>query len=217
MTRTVGTILQSLLGKLPVGWAYGKRGGVLDTLLTGVAEVVGDAEASAAALMDEVDPRNAERLIEDYERVLGPDRCGRDLGDLTLSQRQALAHQRWTAAGGQHIGYLIETAAKVGEDVEVFEFWSSRAGAFRAGRRLIGDGAQFDFLVRLPVDGFVTKFRTGVGRAGQRLGTFNLSASECEIRRIRPAHTLAVFSYVDFLTLDGEPLMLDGEGLCLGA
>jgi len=215
MTRPLATITQSIISKLPVGWAFARRGGVLDTLLGSAAELVSDVEASAEALMAETDPRNARNLLPDFERVLGPDPCGRDLSDLTIAQRQALAHQRWTAFGGQDIPYMIDVAAKLGELIEIFEFWPSKAGGLRSGQRLIPHGEQFLYLVRLRPQTSVIKFRAGASSAGDRLGIFTLSAAECELRRIRPAHTTIVFQYVQPLDLDGEPLVLDGQELVI--
>lgn len=217
MTRQARTVAQSLVSKLPVGWAFGKRGGNLDVILEGAASAIVDGEAAASDLMDQIDPRGARDLLVDFERVLGPDACGRDIDDLGLTERQALAHQRWTAFGGQDNPYMIGTAAKLGEDVEIIEYWPSKAGGMQAGDRLIADGEQFLWMVRLEIDGETTLFRAGASTAGDRLGIFNLSSSECELRRIKPAHTELTFSYVDFLTLDGEPLTLGDEPLCLGA
>lgn len=217
MTRTQRDIARSLIAKLPVGWAFGKRGGGLDTVLEGSASALVDGEAAAADVMEQVDPRNARELLVDFERVLGPDACGRDRNDLGLAERQALAHQRWTAFGGQDNPYMISTAAKLGDAIEILEYWPSKAGGMQAGDRLIADGEQFLWQVRLEVDGETTLFRAGASTAGDRLGTFTLSASECELRRIKPAHTDIVFNYVDFLVLDGDPIVIDGEPLCLGA
>lgn len=217
MSRDVATISRSLIAKLHVGWAFGKRDGSLDTVVTSSAVAIADAEQAAEDLMVEIDPRNARNLLEDFERVLGPDHCGRDIDAMTLSDRQSLAHQRWTAFGGQNIEYMRDTAAKVGEAIEVIEFWPSQAGAMQAGDRLVADGEQFLWMVRLDIDGTTSLFRAGESTAGDRLGTFALSASECELRRIKPAHTDIVFNYVDYLTLDGEPLTLGVDLLCLGA
>ena len=215
--RNIATITQSLIAKLLVGWGYGQRGGNLDTVLEGAATAIGDAEAAAEDMAAQIDPRNARELLTDFERVLGPDPCGRDLNELTLSERQQLAHQRWTALGGQSIPYLIDTAAKVGEPVEIIEYWPTKAGGMRCGDALIADGEQFLFKVRLSTDTAVSLFRAGKSCAGDRLGIFKISAAECELRRIKPAHTDIVFEYTQYLDLDGEPLMLDEDALVMGA
>lgn len=195
MARSVSTILQSLISKLPSGWALGLRGGVLDAVLEVVAVLIADAERGAENLMRETDPRQANVLLSDFERCLGPDPCGRDLDGLSVEQRQKLAHQRWTAYGGQSIPYMIETAAKLGANVTVEEFWPSRAGVLRAGQRLRPEGCQFVWRVNVPGLVSVVTFRAGASRAGHRLGSFEVSAIECELRRIKPAHTHVVFNY----------------------
>ena len=61
--RTVATILASLVAKLPAGWVLALRGGVLDAVLESFASRLAEAEADAAILMDEIDPRRAVRLL----------------------------------------------------------------------------------------------------------------------------------------------------------
>ncbi len=195
MARSVSSILTSIIGKLAPGWALGYRDGILDSILSSVAERIADAEADAEALMAETDPRSAVNLLADFERVLGPDPCGRDLNALSIGERQRLAHQRWTATGGQSIPYMISVAEKLGVSITIEEFWPSKAGGLRAGQRLRPDGAQFVYRVNLPGLVTVVKFRAGVSVAGNRLGDFKISDIECELRRIRPAHTDIVFKY----------------------
>jgi len=195
MARTVAAILESLVQKLPNGWALGLRGGTLDIVLEAGASAIAQTEADAEALMLETDPRTAQKLLPDFERCLGPDPCGRDLDLQTVEQRQRLAHQRWIATGGQSIPYMIRIAASLGVDITIEEFWPSRAGVLHAGQRLRPEGSQFVWRVNIPGLITVVRFRAGVSRAGHLLGTFVLSAIECELRRIKPAHTHVVFAY----------------------
>ncbi|MCY1666234.1 YmfQ family protein [Rhizobium sp. SL86] len=195
MARTVSNILQSLIGKIMPGWALGVRDGLIDAILEGVAVALKEAEDQAEALMRETDPRSANNLLTDFERCLGPDPCGRDKAALTIEQRRRLAHQRWTARGGQSIPFFISLARALGVEITIDEFWPSRAGGLRAGQRLRPEGCQFTWRVNIPGLVTVTNFRAGVSRAGQRLGTFELSSIECEIRRLKPAHTHVVFNY----------------------
>ncbi|MBD8686564.1 MULTISPECIES: YmfQ family protein [unclassified Rhizobium] len=197
MARPVSTILKSLIQNLPNGWALGMRGGVLDAVLSSFAVSIGTIEQDAEELMRETDPRAANALLPDFERCLGPDPCERDTSQQTLEQRQRIAHQRWTARGGQSIPYMIEVAAKLGVDITIEEFWPSTAGGLRAGQRLLPEGSQFVWRINVPGLVNVVKFRTGVSQAGHRLGTFTLSEIECELRRIKPAHTHVVFAYGD--------------------
>lgn len=195
MSRTASNVFQSLRNKLASGFALAAKDGVIDVILSAFAAVIADAEASAEALMIETDPRRANQLLSDFERCLGPDACGRTLGPLTVEQRQKLAFQRWTARGGQSIPYFISVAKALGVDITIEEFWPSRAGALRAGQRLRPEGSQFVWRVNIPGLVTVAKFRAGVSRASHRLGAFEISAIECELRRIKPAHTHVVFAY----------------------
>lgn len=149
MTRPQSSILASLIGKLPRGFVLGKREGVLDAILDSIAKVLVEAEADAESLMNEIDPRTANALLPDFERVLGPDPCGRDLGSQTLEQRQRRAHQRWIAKGGASIPYFVRMAASLGHTIEIEEFWPSKAGVLRAGQALIAEGEQFTWRVKL--------------------------------------------------------------------
>lgn len=194
MSRSIADVLRSLIGHLHPGFALGKRGGVIDLVLNAFAVPIAEAEADAEALMREVDPRTAVQLLEDFERVLGPDPCGRDQGNESLTERQRIAHQRWIAQGGQSLPYLISVAAALGVTIEIEEFWPSDAGVLCAGEDLIGDGEQFVWRVKLAPIGEIP-FNAGAGCAGDPLGWIILSGIECELRRIAHAHTTPVFSY----------------------
>jgi uncharacterized protein YmfQ (DUF2313 family) len=183
------------MGKIMPGWALGARGGVLDTVMSAGADQIAYVEQLAEDLMSETDPRSAVNLLPDFERVLGPDPCGRDLDPLSIPERQMLAHQRWTARGGQSISYMISIAANLGVTITIEEFWPSKAGRLKAGQPLRGEGCQFVYRVNVPGLVQVIPFRAGYSRAGNPLGDFKLSNIECELRRVAPAHTEVVFSY----------------------
>lgn len=195
MMRTIATVLVSLIGKLPNGWALGHRGGGVDAVLGAIAGPIADVEAEAAALMDETDPRSAVNLLPDFERVLGPDPCGRDLNDRTLEQRQRQAHQRWTARGGQSIPYYLGIAEGLGETVEIEEFWPTKVGVLCAGMALIPEGEQFTYRIKLAL---ISQwlFRASQNVAGDPLGGYGVNDVECELRRLKPAHTQLVFAYI---------------------
>ncbi|EHS51482.1 Protein of unknown function DUF2313 [Rhizobium sp. PDO1-076] len=195
MSRTVDAITASLIRKFATGWGLGKRGGVRDSLFKAIAAALADVEQGAEDLMRETDPRSANALLTDFERCLGPDPCGRDQGNLNVDQRRRLAHQRWTARGGQSIPYFVSLAARLGVAITVEEYWPSRAGGLRAGQRLRPEGCQFVWKVNIPGLVSVVNFKAGASRAGHSLGSFAVSSIECEIRRLKPAHTTVVFSY----------------------
>ena len=170
----------------------------LQIIVQAPAQSLHRVEVRAAELMDEIDPRTAIVFLPDFERVLGPDPCGR--AGQTVAERQRIAHQRWTAKGGQSIPYFLQQAAALGIEVEIDEFWPSDAGWLQAGDELIADGQQFTWVVRLtPTAAF--DFNAGAAVAGDPLGWFELSDIECVFRRQKPAHSQVIYRYVE--TLDG--------------
>lgn len=195
MMRAVADIVRQMKARLPRGWALPRDGGTFDALLGGPASEFGLVEGELGRLIDELDPRTAQVLLPDFERCLGPDPCGRDREGLSLEERQRLAHQRWTANGGASIPYFVGVAARLGIAIEIEEFWPTRPGSFRAGHRLIPEGEQFVWRVKLAQTAS-WHFRAGRNRAGQPLGGFTRSAIECVFRRLKPDHTTVVFSYV---------------------
>lgn len=196
MSRTASQIHREALSLLPMGimWPRGK-----DTLLAAVLEplavMLAELEATAEKMMDEVDPRTAVLCLEDFERVLGADPCGRDPSTLSVSARQQLAHQRWTGRGGQSVPYFVGLAAKRGVDITIEEVHPSRVGAMQAGDELVESPEQFIWRVNIPL-GTWLDFEVGAGTTGDLLYDFELSDVECDILRAKPAHTEVVFVYL---------------------
>lgn len=199
MSRSVGEVQESVLSNAPVGWVWphlvpGAAESLFEALFKPLAKGLADIEATAEAMMEEIDPRTATLLLPDFERVLGPDPCGRDPSTMSLEQRRQLAHQRWTARGGASIPYFVGMAAKRGVAITISENRVSYAGEMVAGDELIEPPEQFIWTVNLALMG-ETLFIAGEGQAGDRLYDLILSDVECDIRRARPAHTEVVFNY----------------------
>ena len=195
MARTAHQVLQGLLALLPSGWAWPDRtDSSLAAMLLPLADAIASYEAAGEAMLIEVSPGDATRLLPDYQRVLGGDACGRDALALSLAGQRTLAAQRWTARGGQSIAYFIGLAAAMGVAITITEVRSFRAGRSRAGQRCTPASEAFTWIVTLPAT-HVVKFRAGASVAGERLGAFAASLVECLIRHQAPAHTTPVFSY----------------------
>src|ERR1700754_5238937 len=104
--RTVDTVLAGLLAISPIGWAWKRtKTSMWANFLGPLAAEISRFEGMAFEQLTEVDPRAANYLLPDYERVLGPDPCGETA--VTLADRRALAYRRWTARGGQSPGDFI--------------------------------------------------------------------------------------------------------------
>lgn len=195
MSRSAEAVHAEIVSLTPEGWVWPRAGSLFAALFQPPATAIADLEATAEAMMDEIDPRSAVLCLTDFERVLGPDPCGRDPTTLTLSARQKLAHQRWTARGGASIPYFIGYAAKRGVTIAIEEVRLSRVGRFRAGHRLVDAPQQFFWKVTLPLT-TSTIFRAGRSSAGERLYDIALTGIECDLRRLKPAHTEVAFRYL---------------------
>lgn len=194
--RDTVAVRAALLALVPSGWAWPHgEDSRLAALLTAPAAEISAAETGWLQLLAEVaDPRQANTLLEDFERVLGPDACGRDQMSQTTDSRRRLAHQRWTARGGSSRAYFIDLAALLGVEITIEEPAPSEAGLLECAFELTPEDHRFVWVVHLPATVLI-EFETGVAEAGAPLGDFVPSLLECVIRDQVPAHTLPVFSY----------------------
>lgn len=194
MSRSAAAVLTEQLAIDPPGWVLpddpaSDWGKLMAAMAAGVAVVEGSAEA----LTFEVDPRAASLLLEDFERVLGPDPCGRYDLLTTLAERRLIAHQRWTARGGQSAAYFIGLCAALGVAATIETDVVTQCG-FECGEEIVVSPEQFVWRINLPlIQEF--DFETGEGVAGDFLGWLVPSLAECVIRRTAPAHTIPVIAY----------------------
>lgn len=195
MSRSEDQVLDELLGHLPPGWIWRRdRDSLIAALLTPLAGGIADIEQVAEDMLREVDPRLATLCLPDYERVLGPDPCGRDTSTMSLADRRQLAHQRWTARGGASRAYFIGLAAKRGVAITISENRVTYAGEMVAGDEIIETPEQFIWTVHLAFTD-ESLFEVDDGQAGDRLYDLVISDIDCDIRRLKPAHTEVVFDY----------------------
>jgi uncharacterized protein YmfQ (DUF2313 family) len=199
MSRARDQVQADLLSLAPQGWVWPHLArdateSQFETLFKPLAAGLAEIEATAEAMMEEIDPRTANLLLPDFERVLGPDPCGRDPSTLSLEQRRQLAHQRWTGRGGASIAYFVALAARRGVAITISENRVTYAGELVAGEELIEPPEQFIWIVNLALLG-ETLFEADGGQTGDRLYDLTLSDIECDIRRLKPAHTEVVFNY----------------------
>lgn len=151
-------------------------------------------EAAMAEMLAEVDPRVAVNLLAAYERVLGPDPCGRDQLALTDADRQLLAYQRWTSGGNICPGYFVAAAAALNVTLTITEFPLAECGGSVCGDELVPFAQHCAFLVSLPTS------RTwdaicGEAECGDSLGGFTPNLMECVVREGAPLFTQPVINY----------------------
>ena len=195
MSRSVAAVTAEQRALWPLGWVWPADDSLIAALQVPLARGIADAEAIMAALLTEIDPRNATVLLPDYERVLGPDPCGRDPRSMTVAERRRLAHMRWTARGGQDRAYFEALAAARGVTIRIVENELSRMDEMRLDCELIMRPEQFAWTVELALT-TDRLFQAGEGVADDRLYDITLSDVECDIRRARPAHTEVAFRYI---------------------
>ena len=132
MSRSSTEALADIVALLPPGFAWAATAdSITAKFLTPLAALASIFEGSAEALLAETDPRQADHLLADYERVLGPDAFGRDTGP--LNQRRLVAWQRWTQAGGQSPAFFAALAATFGQTISITEFATTQCGAAVCG------------------------------------------------------------------------------------
>ncbi len=107
---------------MPPGAAWPRAAAAMLTrLLDALAAEFHRADARAANLVEEADPRTAHELLADWERMAGlPDECYPEAN--TLERRRRALVSRLTRPGGQSRRYFIGLAAALGYGVAVTEF-----------------------------------------------------------------------------------------------
>lgn len=195
MSRGTDQVLAELLALLPPGWAWDRDlNGDLAALLRPAAVRQALVEGEAEDLLEEIDPRAADRLLADFERVLGPDPCGRDLLLTTLADRRAAAHQRWVANGQPTPAFFVGLAEQLGLPASVTEYLPPVCGTAVCGDVCTQPSQVFVWQVTMPPDRLIEAY-CGEAECGDRLGDFVAPLAECVLRQWVPAHTTVVFDY----------------------
>lgn len=195
MSRSVAAVLEDLLGLMPIGWAWTRRrGSVLVAVVTVLAAAIARVEALVDDLMDEIDPGRSTRLLDAFERVLGPDPCGSGDASGSIGQRRVEAARRWTWSGGASRAWFVALARQFGVEITITEFRPLVCGDELGEQALVSSPEQFVWTIglgptweRAPICGDQV--------CGDYLGEIGLSPIECLIRRHAPAHTVPVFDY----------------------
>lgn len=178
MSRTAEQVRDEWLHDLmPPGAIERSPDGNLAKFLLAFAGPFEVLESDIDGLAQEISPRTAVGLLADYEAVLGPDPCGRDQGNLTLAQRQALAYQRWVAGAGVTPAFFAAMAQASGYTIMIEEPDTPVHGRVRCGETRYGTSdLRIVWIVTLP------NKTTGL---------------ECPMQRLCPAHASLVFQYAD--------------------
>lgn len=193
--RSSDTVLADILSLLPLGRAWARnRASDLAKVLRALASGIARIEATVGGLAAEINPATATDLLDDFERVLGPDPCGLDDTSGALSVRRLQAWRRWTAKGAQSPAYFIALAAIYGIAITITTYRPVVCGDELGEQLLINSPEQFVWTVQLALT-WEREAICGDQVCGEYLGEIGLSPVECLIRRYAPAHTIVVFEY----------------------
>jgi uncharacterized protein YmfQ (DUF2313 family) len=161
--------------------------------LTGYAQEPARLNARANYLLVDSFPATAVELLTDWEQSLGlPDPCAGEAP--TIQQRQGEVVARFTNGGGQSAPYFIAYAAFLGYTITITNFSVFRAGHNRAGHAVCGADWNHTWAINAPLNSIIY-FRAGRSAAGEPLRAWGNEVLECELNRIKPAHTILQFRY----------------------
>lgn len=160
--------------------AYDVNGPVLLEELGATAAVLDDLVDFVAIVLRETSPVSSEQLLSDYERVFGlPDQCRPQL-PASLIERRANVRQKMVARGGQSRDYFQSMLDALGLDARILEF----------SPHTVNHDVDAH-IYSLP---WIFAWEIVVNRAGSTVSP-EAVALECQIKRLKPAHTVVLFTY----------------------
>jgi len=185
--RTLADYVHQLKVLLPVGplWTSLKEDSVFKSLIESFAVEFQRIDTRSVVLCDELDPRTATEIFDEWWEFAGlPDPC---VGEPeTLAEKRAAVVAKLTNAGGQSRQFFIDLAASIGYTITITEY---DGGATPA---LID---QFYWQVNAAAQADMIPFRV-TSTVDNRLRYWpQNTALECLINRLKPAHTVVIFSY----------------------
>jgi uncharacterized protein YmfQ (DUF2313 family) len=172
-----GALLDALL---PGGPAW--RDDLTARILEAWAEEFSRLDARVAQLIEEADPRTADELLSEWERLLGlPDECFTNIA-LSIQDRRRLAWQKLTARGGQSRAFFIALAATLGVP------GCTITEAF--------DGNPHHWRVNVPLQVASARWMNCTDDCTDALQMYQPNLIECPIRERKPAHSEVFFAYL---------------------
>lgn len=163
-------------------------------LLFALAQVYERSDERARELLVDSFPQSAVQLLPEWESTLGlPDSCGG--APDSIAERQARLVVKLQEPGGMSRGYFHNLATILGyADVTITEFGPTNC-EMSCEVAVMGEYFRFLWKVNLPhqVDNH-TLFRVGA-RCDGRIDRYTFGALECQLMRLKPAHTQVIFTY----------------------
>lgn len=184
---------QLILDLFPLGRAWPRgQGSQLNKISCGVAEEQTRLDDLSEEALRQIDPRLANELLVDWERLLGlPDEC--TPSGQTFGERKLQAHQKLVSTGGQSAAYFTQVAENLGFEVEITDVFQRFEAGDKAGERLYGENWVHWWGVTSEAS-VVRLFRAGQSSAGDPLRFVSNSALECTINKLKPAQSKVLFT-----------------------
>jgi len=195
MAMTQADYLSQLRALLPPGIAWQTEGETyLDALLSGMAEELAMVSARADQLVEEADPRSTNELLTDYERMCGlPDPCLIGIADeITTAERRASVLARLINVGAQSAQYFEMLAKSIGYPVKVEDFKLHDVDS-DVDYPLYAEPWQYAWRVTAPHT--LVRELDVMDTVDDPLASWGNLVMECIINRLKPAHTVVIFSY----------------------
>ena len=185
--------VQGLLGLMPTGRAWPRDPEtVFVQCVSAQAPSYTRLHARANYLLVDAFPSTTLELLPEWEYSLGlPDPCAGEEPSVALRQAQVVA--RLTQTDGPSVPSLTAFAAVLGYPITITEFAPLRF-SFGFGSYFGGTAKAFVFQVNAP-SFTIQYFKFGSGHFGDYFSTFGNTVLQCELSRLKPAHTLIQYSY----------------------
>ncbi|AWX14280.1 hypothetical protein CEP49_06815 [Mergibacter septicus] len=150
---------------------------------------------SNATIVNVIQPNTSERMISDWERVVG---IKTDLSK-NYSERVRNVMFKINETGGLSIQYFIRLAESIGYRIEIQEF-SPYQGQYPDNFPDVDDRNTLIFVWKVKVSGgneVLSYFTAGSSVAGDRLLEFGDPIIEEFFNDLKPAHTFCYFAYIE--------------------
>lgn len=192
MALSAESYLQTLQALLLRGKAWTRESGSRMTqLLTAIAQEFARVDLRTDDMLDEADLRTTSELLTDWERAAGlPDPCAAEQDTVEL-RRQVLIY-KLTNVGGQSKQFYIDVAARLGYTVTITEF-KKHTVASRVNDPI--NGVDWVFTWRINAPQATVRRAKVTSRVNEPLASWGNQILECNITRLKPAHTHVQFAY----------------------
>ena len=186
--------LAALQALMPRGRVWPREPDAKQTsVLSGLTPTYERSNARADYLLVDAFPATTSELLPEWEASLGlPDPCLG--GSPSVAQRVAQVVARFTSSGGQSVPYFIAFAATLGYPITIQEFTTARIGVATIGQPINNDAWAYAWAVHAPALGS-TPSRIGASVIGDPLVAYGNQQLTCELNRIAPAHTAAIYDF----------------------